>query len=99
DLCSLGLAEVPDGESDYEEIILLDHAHRYYKKCIVYRDRLVGAILMGDKAEFNDFRQLIESGMELSDRRKQLLRSGQAAPVMKGKQLCSCNNVGAGNIR
>ncbi|SMO47787.1 nitrate reductase [Gracilimonas mengyeensis] len=99
DLCSLGISEAPENDPDYEEIVLLDQSQLFYKKCIVYQDKLVGAILMGDKAEFNDFRKLIDSEMELSDRRKELLRSGQAMPPMKGKLICSCNNVGDGNIR
>lgn len=99
ELCSLGMTEVPDGASGYEEIMLVDKSERFYKKCIVHQDRLVGAILMGDKTEFNEFRRLIESEMELSDRRKELLRSGQSLPPMKGKLVCSCNNVGDGNIR
>lgn len=99
ELCSLGLAEIPDGGSGYEEIVLMDKGERFYKKCIVHNDRLVGAILMGDKTEFNDFRRLIEAEMELSDRRKELLRSGQSLPPMKGELVCSCNNVGDGNIQ
>ncbi|MFH5886057.1 molybdopterin-dependent oxidoreductase [Halalkalibaculum sp. DA3122] len=99
DLCSLGMTEVPEDDSEYEEIVLLDRSQRFYKKCIVHQDKLVGAILMGDKAEFNDFRMLIESELELSDRRKELLRSGQAMPPMKGELICSCNNVGDGNVK
>jgi ferredoxin-nitrate reductase len=99
ELCSLGVIEIPDGASGYEEIVLLDKTERFYKKCIVHNDRLVGAILMGDKTEFNDFRRMIEDEMELSDRRKELLRSGQSLPTMKGELVCSCNNVGDGNIR
>ncbi|MDR8394143.1 molybdopterin-dependent oxidoreductase [Aliifodinibius sp. S!AR15-10] len=99
DLCSLGMTEMPEDDSGYEEIVLLDRSQRFYKKCIVHKDKLVGAILMGDKAEFNDFRMLIESEMELSDRRMELLRSGQAMPPMKGELICSCNNVGDGNVR
>ena len=51
ELCSLGLAEVPDNDPTYEEITFIDKAKRYYKKCIVHHDRLVGAILIGDKSE------------------------------------------------
>ncbi|MCW9709158.1 nitrate reductase [Fodinibius salsisoli] len=99
ELCSLGITEVPDDDASYEEIVLVDKGQRFYKKCIVHNDRLVGAILMGDKTEFNDYRRLIEQQMELSDKRKELLRSGQSLPPMKGELVCSCNNVGDGNIR
>jgi ferredoxin-nitrate reductase len=98
ELCSLGLSEIPDKDPAYEEIIFIDKAKRYYKKCIVHQDRLVGAILIGDKKEFLEFRQLIEDKMELSDKRLQLLRSGKAADPIIGKIVCSCNNVGEGNL-
>ena len=68
DLCSLGLAECPDDPA-YEEVVFIDKAKRYYKKCIIHNDRLVGAILIGDKTEFLEFRDLIQNKMELSEKR------------------------------
>src|SRR6185436_641187 len=97
DLCSLGLAECPD-EPGYEEVVFIDKAKRYYKKCIIYNDRLVGAILIGDKSEFLEYRDLIQNKMELSEKRLQLLRSGQKTEPVIGKLVCSCGNVGEGNI-
>jgi len=98
DLCSIGLPERPN-TTDYEEIIFIDQAQRYYKKCIIHQDRLVGAILIGDKNEFQEYRELIANKTELSDKRWQLLRSGKQATPMLGKLVCSCNNVGADNLR
>jgi ferredoxin-nitrate reductase len=98
ELCSLGIAEAPANDPAYEEIIFLDRARRYYKKCIVHNDKLVGAILIGDKSEFLEFRNLIENKMELSEKRLQLLRSGKTAEPVMGKLVCSCNNVGEGNL-
>jgi len=98
ELCSLGLAELPPNDETYEEITFIDKAKRYYKKCIVHNDRLVGAILIGDKSEFLEFRNLIESKMELSEKRLQLLRSGKKTEPIIGKTVCSCNNVGEGNL-
>ncbi|GAB2767830.1 hypothetical protein GCM10027275_07860 [Rhabdobacter roseus] len=97
-LCSIGLPEAPPDDPTYEEIVFIDKARRYYKKCIVHRDKLVGAILVGDKNEFQEFRDLIAHGTELSDKRLQLLRSGQKADPVAGKLVCSCNNVGQGNL-
>jgi ferredoxin-nitrate reductase len=97
DLCSLGLAECPD-EPGYEEVVFIDKAKRYYKKCIIHNDRLVGAILIGDKSEFLEYRDLIQNKMELSEKRLQLLRSGQKTEPVIGKLVCSCGNVGEGNI-
>jgi ferredoxin-nitrate reductase len=59
---------------------------------------LVGAILIGDKAEFLEFRDLIQNKTELSERRLQLLRSGRKTEPVIGKLICSCGNVGEGNI-
>jgi ferredoxin-nitrate reductase len=98
DLCSIGLPECPD-TVHYEEIVFIDKAKRYYKKCIIHQDRLVGAILIGDKSEFQEFRELIANKTELSDKRLQLLRSGSKAAPVLGKLVCSCNNVGADNLR
>ncbi|HTR27912.1 MAG TPA: molybdopterin-dependent oxidoreductase [Puia sp.] len=98
DLCSIGLAESPD-QPGYEEIVFIDKARRYYKKCIVHGDRLVGAILIGDKEEFREFHDLIARKIELSDKRLQLLRSGARAEPVQGRLVCSCNNVGSGNLK
>jgi ferredoxin-nitrate reductase len=98
DLCSIGLSECPD-QPDYEEIVFIDKAKRYYKKCIIHQDKLVGTILIGDKSEFLEFRDLIANKTELSDKRLQLLRSGQKTEPMRGKLVCSCNNVGTGNLQ
>jgi ferredoxin-nitrate reductase len=93
----LGLTETP-GDPSYEEIIFIDKAKRYYKKCIVHKDRLIGAILIGDKTEFTEFRNLIENKIELSDKRMQLLRSGKKAEPILGNLVCSCAGIGEGNI-
>lgn len=98
DLCSIGIAEVPADSQGYDEILFIDTSMRYYKKCIVKDDRLVGAVLVGDKSEFAEFKTLIESEVELSEKRMQLLRSGKKAEPVMGKLLCSCNQVGEGNI-
>lgn len=98
DLCSIGLSDIPANEKDYDEILFIDKSMRYYKKCIIKDDRLVGAILIGDKSEFAEFKSLIENGTELSERRMQLLRSGKAAEPVLGKLVCSCNQVGSGNL-
>jgi ferredoxin-nitrate reductase len=98
DLCSIGLPECPN-DKEYEEIVFIDKAKRYYKKCIIHQDKLVGAILIGDKIEFQEFRELISNRIELSDKRLQLLRSGKVPEPILGKVVCSCNNVGDGNIK
>lgn len=98
DLCSVGIPEIPVNGKNYSEITFLDREALYYKKCIIHNDKLVGTILMGDKAEFAEYKELIDSGTELSEKRLQLLRSGQSPNAIKGKLVCSCNNVGEGNL-
>lgn len=98
DLCTLGLPECPNTK-DYEEIVFIDKARRYYKKCIIHQDRLVGAILVGDKDEFLEFRDWITNRIELSEKRLQLLRNGSKAEPVTGKLVCTCSNVGSGNLQ
>jgi ferredoxin-nitrate reductase len=98
DLCSIGMIETP-ADPAYEEVVFIDKAKRYYKKCIIHQDKLVGAILVGDKSEFNEFRELIQQQTELSEKRLQLLRSGKKATPVAGKLVCSCSQVGEDNIK
>lgn len=98
DLCSIGTINIPPNDPTYEEVIFMDIRERYYKKCIIHNDLLVGAILMGDKAEFAEYRNLIENRIELSDKRTELLRIQTAKEPIKGRMVCSCNNVGLGNL-
>lgn len=98
DLCSIGTIHTPANDPTYEEVIFMDIRERYYKKCIIHNDLLIGAILMGDKTEFAEYRNLIEHRIELSDKRTELLRSQQAKDPVLGRLVCSCNNVGIGNL-
>jgi ferredoxin-nitrate reductase len=97
-LCSVGEINVPENDDSFEEIIFTDVSKRYYKKCIVKDDLLVGAILMGDKNEFTEFKTMIESKIELSDKRNTLLRRSTNDNPVVGKMVCSCSQVGEGNI-
>ncbi len=99
DLCSIGMVNAPANDDSYEEIILMDVRKRFYKKCIVKNDTLKGAILMGDKNEFAEFKRLIEEEIELSEKRDELLRGAPNAQPLKGKLVCSCSQVGEGNIQ
>ncbi len=97
-LCSIGDIDVPENDTSYEEIIFTDIKKRYYKKCIVKDDLLIGAVLMGDKNEFAEFKTLIESKIEMADKRDTLLRGASNDTPVLGKLVCSCSQVGAGNI-
>lgn len=97
-LCSIGDINVPDNDDSYEEIIFTDMKKRYYKKCIVKDDLLVGAVLMGDKNEFAEFKGMIESKIEMAEKRETLLRGSSNTEPVIGKLVCSCSQVGEGNL-
>ncbi|MNH33849.1 Nitrite reductase [NAD(P)H] [compost metagenome] len=86
-------------DADYEEIVFKDLSKRFYKKCIIHEDKLVGAILIGDKNEFLEYKELVANKTELSEKRLSLLRSGKKTEPVIGKLVCSCNSVGSGNIQ
>ncbi len=98
DLCSIGMVLFPEVDPLHEEIIFMDMSRRYYKKCIIKNDRLIGAVLIGDKNEFAEFKTLIEDEIELADKRDEILRSNESTIPVKGKLICSCSQVGEGNI-
>ena len=98
-LASVGMVNPPPDDFRYEEIVFLDRGRRVYKKCVIFQDRLVGALLMGDNRELPRLRGLIRHGDELGPRRDELLRGQGAAPSGKGgKIVCSCNSVDEGAI-
>lgn len=98
DLCSIGTLDYPQDDPAYQEILLMDVSKRFYKKCIVYNDWLIGAILMGDKSEFAEFKRLIEEKIELSEKREELLRGSKVDEPVLGRLVCSCSQVGEGNL-
>ncbi len=97
-LCSIGTIQIPENDDSYEEIIFSDIKNGFYKNCIVKNDILIGAILVGDKNEFAEFKTLIENKTELADKRNSLLRSNTTVTQIKGKLICSCGQVGEGNL-
>ncbi len=98
DLCSIGTVLFSEKDDTYEEVVFMDMNKRYYKRCIIKNDRLIGAVLMGDKNEFAEFKALIEDEIELADKRNEILRSNEPSVPVKGKLVCSCSQVGIGNI-
>ena len=99
ELCSIRDILIPENDDTYEEIVFTDLSRRYYKKCIVKDDLLIGAVLMGDKSEFAEFKSLIENKIELSEKRKSLLMGSSETRPILGKLVCSCSRVGEGNIK
>ena len=79
--------ETDDGTFSTQDGLILKNTDSCYVKFDV------------DKSEFPEFKDLIENDVELSEKRMQLLRSGKTPEPMIGKLVCSCNNVGTGNIQ
>ena len=98
-LCSIGNITMPEADPNYQEVVFMDLAKRYYKKCILKNDLLVGAILVGDKSEFAEYKALIENKTELGEKRNELLRGKTESKTIIGSLLCSCAQVGTGNIQ
>jgi ferredoxin-nitrate reductase len=96
-LSSVGNSTTQD--DDTEEVVVLDEAARYYKKCYVRGGKLIGALLVGDQSELGEFLDLIAKETELDEIRWTLLRGpGKKSIPPKGRIVCSCHNVGHGNI-
>ncbi|MHB1922052.1 MAG: molybdopterin-dependent oxidoreductase [Chitinophagaceae bacterium] len=97
--CSMGRIDLADHDSGYEIISFLDLHQQCYKKCVIHQDKLVGAILIGDDSEVEEFRELIYLGTELGEKRSQLLRANSKGMAgRKGKLVCTCKNIGEGNL-
>lgn len=99
DLCSIGTIPINEKDTSYEEVIFMDMNKRYYKRCIIKNDRLIGAVLLGDKNEFAEYKALIEDKIELGEKREEILRSNQLSVPVKGKLICSCSQIGEDNLR
>lgn len=95
-LASAGL--VNPSSDDYETVVYRDKSQRYYKKCVIKNDRMVGAVFVGDNTEFARFRDWIRQRIELGEQRKGLLIGESREHNVIGPLVCSCNNVGQGNI-
>ena len=98
DLFSIGIIPMGSEKDDYEELIYTDLVNSIYKKCIIQEDKLVGAIMIGDKSQFSNLKNLIVNKIELSDLRNKLILGDQKSEPLLGKVICSCNNVGSGNL-
>jgi ferredoxin-nitrate reductase len=98
-ICAMGVIEASLNDDDYEEVTVVDRRQRYYKKCIICQDKLVGAILFGDISELEEFKELIIQQTELGEKRPFLLRgNSRNTEKVIGKLVCTCKNIGEGNL-
>ncbi|MEX0632326.1 (2Fe-2S)-binding protein [Serratia ureilytica] len=81
-----------------------------YKKIVVSQDRkrLLGAVLVGDSAEYSTLLQMMLNDMPLPAKPESLILpagSGADKPVLgiaalpDSAQICSCHNVSKGDVR
>lgn len=104
DVASIGDAHAmtPDSLS-YQ---FCDETRQIYKKLVVSKDktRLLGAVLVGDAAEYGDLLQMMLNGMDLPEQPEALIlpATGNAPKASGGAGvdllpdsavMCSCNNV------
>lgn len=95
EVCAAG--EVPVLEAGYEDIVFTDRSRRRYKRCVIEGARLIGTVMVGDRSGFDEMRSLIASGIDLEEKRDRLLLGAAVEPPI-GRIVCSCNNVGVGNL-
>ena len=97
-LAAAGEVDPPADDDDVDIIMFHDRRKHHYHKCVLRDDKLVGVILMGDIAGFDQYHQWISSGLELDQQRDQLLRPGGSSQAVDGELICSCNQVGSNTI-
>ncbi len=94
-------------EPDKEVISYQDHAFGVYKKVVVYRERLVGTILIGDASDANRFLEMIRKQEPVGEKRHRLLFdtppavAGSPTDVMSrpdSDTICGCIGVSKGQI-
>ncbi len=71
DLTSLG--EVNPEGGDFTELRYVDEAATIYKKLVIRENRVVGAILLGDRSDLAAVNQLISRGLDVSGVAERLL--------------------------
>ena len=94
-------------EADKEVISYQDHSFGIYKKLVVHRQTVVGAILIGDASDANRFLEMIRKKEPITENRQMLLFvkppavAGSPTDVMSRPDtdtICGCIGVSKGQI-
>ena len=99
------------GGDGTEELVMVDTQAAIYKKLVLKSSRLVGMVLLGDTREGPRLFQLLQSGEELSPKRKESLlgqpavdgttSGGSFSPLSSmadTELICNCHGVTKGTI-
>ena len=72
---SAGRIDLENSESaeDYEDIILNDEKRQIYKRIIIQKDKMIGAVLFGDTEDGAWYAELIADQSSISSIRNKLL--------------------------
>jgi nitrite reductase (NADH) large subunit len=96
-----------EAATDEDEIVsYVEPSRGIYKKLVIRKNRLAGAILLGDSSSAPDLLQAYDRGTELPENRSELLfqitndsnRPMTMAYVPDSAQICNCNGVSKGDI-
>ncbi len=102
DLFSAG--DFAEGEGR-EDIVFRDPSRGVYKRLVIEKDRLVGAVMYGDTADGNWFFGLIKDGTDISEMRETLIfgpayQGGDTADPLSAvaalppeAEICGCNGI------
>lgn len=90
---------------DDEEIRYVEEIRGVYKKLVIRRGRLAGAILLGDPSGGAELLRLFDRGDPLPERRSELLfpntgaaEVGRVESLPDSAQICNCNGVSKGDL-
>ncbi len=111
-LMGVDVASIGDAQSSSAGCLnyqFTDESREIYKKLVVSGDKkkLLGAVLVGDAAEYGDLLQTMLNGMDLPEHPESLIlpSNGQAVRAGSGIDLlpetaviCSCNNVSKADL-
>ncbi|MCT8161074.1 nitrite reductase large subunit NirB [Pseudoruegeria sp. SHC-113] len=107
DLFSAG--DFAEGEGR-EDIVLRDPARGVYRRLVIEKGKIVGAVMYGDTADSNWFFGLIKDGEDITEMRETLIfgpayQGGEpldpmaaVAALPDDAEICGCNGISKGDI-
>jgi len=99
------------GGDGCEDIVFRDAARGVYKRIVIEKGRIAGAVLFGDAVDGGWYFELMRSGVDISDLRETLVFGQAATEGLRGldpsaavaamadaAEICGCNGVCKGTI-